>query len=56
MTPELQEFISSLDDIQLRYSAERLLQEYLSTEPSEADMETAYAAFAGWLHADHTAA
>jgi hypothetical protein len=54
MSP-LEEFVQALDEIRLRFSAEKLLQEYLASEPSESDYEEALSAFAAWLHAEHTA-
>jgi hypothetical protein len=50
MTGALQLFIRRLESVRMKISAQKIFEEFVSTKPTESELEVASLFYASWLH------
>jgi hypothetical protein len=53
MTGALKQFVRQLDGVRMKVTAQRLLEEFVASRPSESELEVAALYYAAWCH-EHT--
>ena len=50
MTGALKQIVHQLDSVRMKITAQRLLEEFVSSRPSESELEVAALYYSSWLH------